>query len=58
MLNLVKYVQLDAKNSTIVLSDNSSPKESNWNMMLYNCVNDLKNSKEVSGLSKNFVNGK
>lgn len=56
MLNLVKYVQQDAKIISVSL-DNSS-KENNWNMMLYNFVNDLKQSKEISGLNKNFDSGK
>lgn len=56
MLNLVKYVQQDAKIINVSL-DNSS-KENNWNMMLYNFVNDLKQSKEISGLNKNFDSGK
>lgn len=56
MLNLVKYVQQDAKIANIP-SDNSS-KENNWNVILYNFVNDMKQSKEIFGLNKNFDSGK
>ncbi|XP_035229827.1 serine/threonine-protein kinase SMG1-like, partial [Stegodyphus dumicola] len=49
MLNLVKYVQQDTK------SLNSSSHDNSWLLLLYNSINDLKCSGEISGIPKNFI---